>query len=91
MDVFEDQPTQRSAGHWTNLGREMYLVIDQTPLLEERVNSHNCANITRQISPAGSNGKIFHWVQPVGIDHKISVVLVHSWCLAAIAVIEEFW
>lgn len=54
------------------------------------MNSHDRANITSKISSARSDGKIFYRIQSVCVDHEISIVLVHGWCLAAITVIEEF-
>lgn len=54
------------------------------------MNSHDGANISRKISSACCHGKIFHWIQAIGVDHEVSVVFVDSWCLAAITVVEEF-
>src|ERR1700709_2038692 len=67
-----------------------YLIVDEAPLLEERVHSHNSTNISSQISAAGGNGQVFNRVEAICIDHEISVVLVHSWSLTSISVVEEF-
>lgn len=75
---------------WANLLRSRtYLIIDQTPLLKESVHPHNRADISSQISPAGSDRQIFYRVETVCIDHKVSIIFVYSWGLASISVIEE--
>ena len=90
MDVFEDQPTPVSADFYADLSIKVYLVIDQTPLLKERVDSHDGTNIASKISSARSDCKIFHRVQSVGIDHEVSIIFVHGLRLAAITVVEKF-
>lgn len=66
-----------------------YLVVDQAPLLQEGMNSHNGANITGQVSPAGRHSQILDGIQPVRVDHEVSVVLVDMRCLAPVAAVEK--
>ena len=70
--------------------RFAHLIVDQAPLLQERMNAHDGANITCQVTTTSSHSQIFDGVQSVGVDHEISVVLVSSGSLAAITAIEEF-
>ena len=51
--------------------------------------THDRTNITRKVPPASCDSQILDWVDSVGIDHKIAVVFVNSWGLAAIPTIEE--
>jgi hypothetical protein len=66
------------------------LVVDQAPLLEERVYPHYGAHVSREVAPAGSNSKILARVEAVGVDHEVAVVLVHVRGLATVSVVEEF-
>jgi len=67
-----------------------HLVVNETPLLKESMDAHNSAYISRQISPACRNCKIFDRIQTVCVDHEVSIVLIYCWCLASIPVVEEF-
>lgn len=53
------------------------------------MHTHNGANITSQVSAAGSDSEIFDRVQTVGVDHEIAVVFIHSRGFASVAVVEE--
>ncbi len=68
-----------------------HLIVDETPLLEERVHAHNRTDIAGQVTAAGSDCKIFHRVQPVGVDHKVAIILVYRRGLAPVPVVEELW
>ena len=54
-----------------------YLIIDQTPLFQERVNAHDGAYITRKISSASGESKVLRWPQSVRVDHEVAVVFVY--------------
>ena len=66
-----------------------HLIVDQAPLLEKRMDSHDSANITGKISAASSHSQVFNMVQAIGVNHEISVVLVDRWSLAAVASVEK--
>lgn len=70
---------------------EKYLIIDQAPLLQESMHSHDGADIACQIPPACSDGKILDRVQPIGVDHEIAIVFVDCGGLASVASVEELW
>lgn len=67
-----------------------YLIVDEAPLLKERMNSHDGANITRKIAAACSNREVLDGVQAISVDHEVAVVLVHGRGLASVTVVEEF-
>jgi hypothetical protein len=67
------------------------LIVDETPLLKEGMNSHDCADISCQVPSACGHRQVLHWVQTVCVDHEVSVILVYGWCLASISVVEELW
>ena len=54
------------------------------------MNTHNCTNISSQVSPAGGNGQIFDWVKAIRVDHEVSVIFVDRWSFASVSVVEEF-
>ena len=66
-----------------------YLIIDKTPLLQERMHPHDCTNISRKISSTGRDGKVFGRVEAVGVDHEVAVVFVDDGGFASVSVIEE--
>lgn len=66
-----------------------YLVVDEAPLLEKRVHTHDRANIASKVTSTGCDGKIFHRVEPVGINHEVTIIFIDSWSLASVAVVEE--
>lgn len=53
------------------------------------MNTHDSTDITGKIASTSGDSQVFDGVQPVGVDHEVSVVLVSSRGLAAIAAIEE--
>jgi hypothetical protein len=53
------------------------------------VHAHDGTDITRQIATAGGDGKVLDRVQPVGVNHEITVVLVYRRGLASVPVVEE--
>lgn len=44
--------------------RHAYLIIDEAPLLEEGMNTHDSTNISGKVSSACGDGEIFRWAQP---------------------------
>src|SRR4051794_29274903 len=68
-----------------------YLIVDETPLLEEGVNAHYGTDIASQVAPAGSDGEILRGVEAVSVDHEVAVVLVHIGRLAPVPAVEELW
>lgn len=76
-------PSDVEQNHYT------YLIVDQSPLLQEGMYSDNSAHISCQISPARSNGQVFGRVEAVRVDHKVAIVLVHCWSLATVLEIEK--
>lgn len=69
--------------------KKAYLVVDQAPLFQERVDTHNRADISSEVSATSSDCEVFNGVQSVCVDHKISVVFISSRRLAAITAVEE--
>lgn len=67
----------------------LYLVIDQSPLLKKRVDTHDGTDISGEVTPASRDSQIFNRVQSVGVDHKVAVVLVDGRGLAAVPTVEE--
>lgn len=67
-----------------------HLVVNQPPLLKERMDAHDRADISSKVATAGRNRKVLDGVESIGVDHKISVVLVDGGGLAAVPAIEEF-
>lgn len=56
-----------------------HLIIDETPLLEECMDTKNGTDIARKISTAGGCSEVLLWVEAVGVDHKISVSHIDFW------------
>ena len=54
------------------------------------MDSHNGADISCEVTPAGSDGEVFGGVETICVDHEVAVVLVDCRCFASIAAIEEF-
>jgi hypothetical protein len=67
-----------------------YLVIDQSPLLQESMNPHDSSHITGQIPPTSRNSQILSGIQPISINHEISIILVYTRRLAPVSIGEEF-
>lgn len=53
------------------------------------MDTHDSADITCKVATASSDSQVFNGVKTVGIDHEITVVLISSGSLAAVAAIEE--
>ena len=66
-----------------------YLIVDETPLLQEGVHTHDGADVASEVAAAGRDGEILDRVEPVGVDHKVAIVLVHGGGLAAVPIVEE--
>lgn len=51
--------------------------------------AHNGAYVSCEISSTGRDGEIFGRVEPVCVDHEVTVIFVNRWCLASVATVEE--
>jgi hypothetical protein len=58
-------------------------------LLQEVVNAHNSTHISSKVAPARSYGEVLDGVEPVSVDHKVTVVLVDMGRLASVPVVEK--
>ena len=54
------------------------------------MHTHDRTDVPGQVSSACGHCQVFYGVESVCVDHKISVVFIHSWGLASIPVVEEF-
>ena len=92
----------RRSSTWINLLRSLiggeersksipYLVIDQAPLLEECVNSHNGTDVPGKIPPTCRYREILCRVQTVCVDHEVTIVLVDRWSFAPVSAVKELW
>jgi hypothetical protein len=70
--------------------RAVYLVVNQAPLLQKCVDTHDGTDITSQISSAGCDCQVLDGVETICVDHKVTIVLVDSWRFASVSVVEEF-
>lgn len=52
------------------------------------MNSYNRANISSKVPSTGSTGQVFSWIQPICVNHEVSVRKVDLWCLASVASVE---
>ncbi len=57
-------------------GVHIYLVVDETPLLQKCVHTHNSAYVACKIPSARSDGEVFGGPETIGIDHKVPIILV---------------
>jgi len=86
--------SEMTSKRWTKRGRSSIrvdLVIDQTPLLQKPVNSHDRADITGQISSTCRDGQVLSWVESVGVDHEVAIVFVDGGCFASVSAGKELW
>lgn len=67
-----------------------YLIVDKSPLFQERMYSHDGADIASQVPSTRRDCEILDGIQAVGVDHKITVVLVDGRCFASVSTVEEF-
>ena len=65
-------------------------IVNESPLFEERMDSHNSIYISRQMPSTSGSGKIYRGIHPIEMDHEISVFFVNLWCFTRIFVREEF-
>ena len=68
----------------------IYLVIDETPLLQECMHPHYSTDISSKISSTSGHSEIFRGIQTVCVNHEVTVVFINGRSLASIAAIEEF-
>lgn len=71
--------------------KNSYLVIDQAPLLEECVNSHNSTDVPGKIPPTCRYREILCRVQTVCVDHEVTIVFVDCWSFAPVPTVKELW
>ena len=67
------------------------LVVYQAPLLEKSMDAHDRADVASKVATTGSDGKILCRTQTIGVDHKVTVVLVYGRRLGPVTRVEEFW
>lgn len=65
------------------------MVVNEAPLLQEGVDTHDGADITGEVATASGDGQVFDGVQSICVDHEITVVLVDGGGLASIPAVEE--
>jgi hypothetical protein len=65
------------------------LIIDQSPLFQERVNSHDSTDISGQVASTGSDREVFHGTKVIGANHEVAVFLVDGWCFRPISRVEK--
>lgn len=88
MGVLEDQPETVSFDYGAS-SVDVYLIVDQSPLLEECMHAHDGAHVSSQIPSACGDCEVFGRVETICVDHKVTVITVDGWGLAAIATVEE--
>ncbi len=66
-----------------------HLVVNQSPLLQECMYTHNGADIPCQIASAGSDREVLCRAQAVCVDHEVAVILVYSRCFTPIPRVKE--
>ncbi len=54
----------------------MHLIVDETPLLQKGVHTHDSAYVACKISSARRDGEILGGPETIGIDHKVAIILV---------------
>jgi hypothetical protein len=54
------------------------------------MNPHDRADIAGQIASACSDCQVLCGIETICVDHEVAVILIYCWCLAAVAVVEEF-
>lgn len=67
----EMRSTRGSHRCWTKILID--LIVDQPPLLEKGMNTHDRTNITRQIPTTGRDRQVFIRIQSIGIDHEVPI------------------
>lgn len=65
------------------------LIIYQSPLFEESVDTHDGTHIASQVSSTGSHGKVLSRSEPVCIDHEVTIVLVNGRRLGPVARVKK--
>ena len=55
----------------------MHLVVDQTPLLQKRVHTHNGTYVSCKILLACSEGEVLAKLETICVDDKVPIILVH--------------
>jgi hypothetical protein len=89
LGVCLDQPASQLIVPYKKIAAA-YLIIDQSPLLQEPMDPHDSSHITSQIPPTSRNSQILSRVQPISIDHEISIILVYTRRLAPVPIGKEF-
>jgi hypothetical protein len=68
---------------------ETYLIVDQSPLLQERMHPHDRSHVSSQIPPTRRHRQVLGRVQSIRIDHEIPVILVDLRRLAPVLAAEK--
>jgi len=55
------------------------------------MDAHDRADVASKVATTGSDGKILCRTQTIGVDHKVTVVLVYGRRLGPVTRIEELW
>ncbi len=53
------------------------------------MDTHDSAHVPSKVTAASCDSKVLDWVQSVGVDHEISIILIDSGRLAAVPSVEE--
>lgn len=54
----------------------MHLVVDETPLLQKGVHTHDGTYVACKIPSARSDGEVFGGPETISVDHKVPIILV---------------
>ena len=64
---------------------DTHLVVDQTPLFEECVHTHDSTDISSKISTTCCKCQVFARPESVCINHKVTIILVNGRCFGAVS------
>jgi hypothetical protein len=53
-----------------------HLVVNETPLLQKSVHTHESAYVACKIPSARSDGEVLGRPETIGVDHKVPIILV---------------
>ena len=73
-DIFRFRVAGQIKKKLIKFSRYLYLIVEESPLLQDRMNPDDRTNIPRQIPPASCHSQVLVGIQSVGIYHEISVI-----------------
>lgn len=76
-------------GDWRWSGIRIDLVVEQTPLLQERVQPDYGADVSSQVPPTCRRRYVLKRVQSIGIDHEVTIRHIDIHRLALVFAVEE--